>query len=388
MPRKYNKSAVATLRKKVRAKGKTLGSDGVVSYNAAQSRYKRALQRGKDVNGNLVPQGLKGEAKIEWAKSVENTKRAKKGAEKAVGLTSAKKGALRKAESRRQANIKEVKELYIGKAESASKANKQLVSKLKQRLDASPGDKRSQRLYKKYKDRQVGLDSDLALKKKVVNGFDTFDNAQAIEAKKLLKSEFSRAATPSSLKQDASSIIEMKKGEALANQLKYKYKGKVKDISLGVYRQLGIKTAVQRTEIHRLEDIKIMLKNDYYPKSRFDKQMFKSHATGGGHLQMKPPSPGSKRGLIAAPRPLPSNRREALQQLKEISPKVERRAKEIQSLKKRILDAPRIDYVKGPKKVTSGTSGHRKEIPFSDFFTGENKQGSIPDPASWDNIFG
>lgn len=390
MPRKYNKKTVATLRKNVRAKGKGLGSDGIVSYNAAQSKYRRALQKGVDPNGNPVPAGLKGEQKVKWAKGVENAKRAKKASAKATGKTKAKLGAMRKTESRRKKNVKELKDLYIQKAENASAANKNLVSKLKQRVAADPNDVRSRNLLNKYTARQKSLDTDLALKKKALNGFDGFDNAEAVQAKKILRSDFDRKATPSSLKADANAIMQIKKDEAFANSLKQVYKGKVRDIDPQVFRKLGMKVAIQRTEMKRLTDVNFMLKNNYYPKNRFDMEQFPSYIPGGATRQKSTYKPFVKKGIIAGPKPLPRNQKQALDQKSILTSKIPKRAKEIDGLVKNIQSAPYVAKAATTRRVTSGTSGKRQEISFSDYFSSREAESrfhnSYADPSSWSAV--
>lgn len=112
MPRKFNKSAVAVLRKKTRAKGLTAGTDGVVTKDAAYSRYRRAKKRGTDVNGNAVPLDLKGKDKIKtWAQDVERTTRAKKAAAKLKGK-GPKTSTQRAKESRTKVHREEVQKLY------------------------------------------------------------------------------------------------------------------------------------------------------------------------------------------------------------------------------------------------------------------------------------
>ena len=67
----------------IKSKRRNKGADGVVTRDAANSRYRRAIKRGVDVNGNAVPKGLKGDDRIKWAKSVENNKsKAKTGTER------------------------------------------------------------------------------------------------------------------------------------------------------------------------------------------------------------------------------------------------------------------------------------------------------------------
>ena len=62
---------MARLKQRRAKKGSKLGLDGVVTKDAAYSRYRRALKRGTDINGNAVPAGIKGEDKIKWHKMLK-----------------------------------------------------------------------------------------------------------------------------------------------------------------------------------------------------------------------------------------------------------------------------------------------------------------------------